>query len=116
MPTQNAEYAVGVLAIADTVGTIHDPLTEVTEPDAPVIAYPAQLVLDEVKSVCILGPIDIWGVAASAGLIADKITMMLNRIAIGIFICFIFFVLPFNFNREEQLFSFITLLPVGVRL
>jgi uncharacterized membrane protein len=41
---------------------------------------------------------------------------MLNRIAIGIFICFIFFVLPFNFNREEQLFSFITLLPVGVRL
>jgi hypothetical protein len=45
MPTQIAASAVPVLF--SSVGTFHDPLTEVTEPLAPVTAYPLQLVLNQ---------------------------------------------------------------------
>ena len=43
MPVQNAAYAVPVPPL--TVGTIHDPLAEVTEPAEPLTAYPLQFEL-----------------------------------------------------------------------
>ena len=39
MPAQQAANAV---LVPVTVGTIHDPLTEVTEPEEPVTAHPLQ--------------------------------------------------------------------------
>jgi hypothetical protein len=73
MPTQNAAYCPIVPEL--TAVTVHEPLAEVTEPVAPVTAYPLQLVLDQLlpsdRATTIFGAV-IALVRANAGLNAAK--------------------------------------------
>jgi hypothetical protein len=95
IPTQVAASAVPELL--SSVGTVHDPLAEVTEPVAPVTAYPLQLVLFQLLlfELSTFIPGAIIGLAkANAELKAAKSISKLTN-SVGNFVAFFIQIFPY---------------------